>query len=49
LFHVIQRLADVLASNKSMLKVYEKGDYPVEVKLVGGLYALTITFNPPEK
>ncbi len=40
--------ADVLASNKAMIKVYEKGDYPVSLKLVGGMYALTITFNPRE-
>lgn len=52
--HALQRglaglTADVLASNKSMLKVYEKGDYPMQAKLRGGVYALTINFEKTEK
>jgi len=48
--HAIQRglmgfTADVLSSNRSMLKVFEKGDYPVETKLQDGAYALTIRFE----
>ncbi len=34
--------ADVLASNRAMLKVFEKGDYPVSAKLEGGAYSLEI-------
>jgi acyl-CoA hydrolase/GNAT superfamily N-acetyltransferase len=34
--------ADVLASNRAMLKVFEKGDFPVTAKLEGGAYALKI-------
>lgn len=34
--------ADVLSSNRAMLKVFEKGDYPVTAKLEGGAYALSI-------
>ncbi len=36
--------ADVLASNKSMLKVYEKSPYPVKASLEGGVYHLSIDF-----
>ncbi len=34
--------ADVLASNRAMLKVFEKGGFPVTAKLEGGAYALSI-------
>jgi acyl-CoA hydrolase/ribosomal protein S18 acetylase RimI-like enzyme len=34
--------ADVLASNQAMLKVFEKGPYPVQAKMEEGAYALTI-------
>ena len=37
--------ADVLASNKSMLKVFEKGKYPVQMSLAQGAYELTIPFD----
>jgi GNAT superfamily N-acetyltransferase len=37
--------ADVLASNRSMLKVFEKGEFPVKAKLMEGVYALTIPFD----
>jgi len=34
--------ADVLSSNRTMLKVFEKGAFPVTAKLEGGAYALSI-------
>lgn len=34
--------ADVLVSNPAMLKVFEKGEYPVKARVEGGAYALTI-------
>jgi len=37
--------ADVLASNKGMMKVFEKGDLPVKAKLEEGAFALTIPFD----
>jgi ribosomal protein S18 acetylase RimI-like enzyme len=37
--------ADVLSSNKSMLKVFQKGDHPIKTKLQDGAYALTIRFD----
>ncbi len=37
-------VADVLASNKSMMKVFEKGRYPVRANLAQGAYELTIDF-----
>lgn len=36
--------ADVLASNKAMMKVFEKGGVPVQARLEGGVYALAIPF-----
>ncbi len=36
--------AEVLSSNKSMLKVFEKGGLPVEARVVEGIYELTIPF-----
>jgi acyl-CoA hydrolase/GNAT superfamily N-acetyltransferase len=38
--------ADVLASNKAMLKVYEKSPFPVQTVLTTGIYELTIPFTP---
>jgi GNAT superfamily N-acetyltransferase len=37
--------ADVLASNKAMLKVYEKSPFPVQTVLSRGIYELTIPFT----
>jgi len=37
--------ADVLASNKAMLKVYEKSPFPVQTVLTSGIYELTIPFT----
>lgn len=42
--------ADVLADNKSMLKVFEKTVFPVNAALAYGVYELTIPFiDEPEK
>jgi len=38
--------ADVLATNKAMLKVYEKAPFPVQAVLSNGVYELTIPFTP---
>lgn len=38
--------ADVLATNKSMLKVFEKAPFPVQTVLSRGIYELTIPFTP---
>lgn len=40
--------ADVLASNQSMLKVFEKGKYPVQSRFEDGAHALVILFDSPE-
>ena len=37
--------ADVLATNRAMLKVFEKGGYPVRSRFEDGAYALTIPFD----
>ncbi len=37
--------ADVLATNKSMLKVFEKAPFPVQTVLSRGIYELTIPFS----
>ncbi len=37
--------AEVLSSNKSMLKVFEKGGLPVEARVVEGIYEVTIPFE----
>jgi acyl-CoA hydrolase/GNAT superfamily N-acetyltransferase len=37
--------ADVLATNKPMLKVFEKAPFPVQAVLVSGVYQLTIPFS----
>ncbi|MDA8138757.1 MAG: GNAT family N-acetyltransferase [Desulfobacteraceae bacterium] len=40
--------ADVLASNKSMLTVFERGEFPVKTKVREGICMLTIQFARPE-
>ena len=37
--------ADVLASNRAMLKVFEKGKFPVQARLEQGIYELTIDLS----
>ena len=37
--------ADVLTSNQAMLKVFEKGPFPVQAKIEEGAYALTIDLS----
>ncbi len=37
--------AEVLSSNKSMLKVFEKGGLPVEARVIEGIYEVTIPFG----
>jgi acyl-CoA hydrolase/GNAT superfamily N-acetyltransferase len=37
--------ADVLATNKGMMKVFEKGGLPIKAKLEYGIYKLTISFE----
>jgi RimJ/RimL family protein N-acetyltransferase len=37
--------ADILADNKAMMKVLEKGPYPVQAVLSSGSYELTIPFT----
>jgi GNAT superfamily N-acetyltransferase len=37
--------ADVLATNQAMIKVFEKGGYPVRSRFEDGAYALTISFD----
>jgi RimJ/RimL family protein N-acetyltransferase len=37
--------ADVLASNKAMLKVFEKGGLPFKARLEQGVYELTVPFD----
>lgn len=41
--------ADVLASNKSMLKVFERGEFPIQTKVREGVCFLTINFERPEQ
>jgi acyl-CoA hydrolase/GNAT superfamily N-acetyltransferase len=38
-------IADVLASNRAMMAVFEKGGYPVQAHLEQGEYHLSITFD----
>ncbi len=55
LYHLLMRVAkergiqgftaEVLASNKAMMKVFEKGDLPVKAKLEQGVFELTIPFE----
>ncbi|MBI9076927.1 MAG: GNAT family N-acetyltransferase [Desulfatibacillum sp.] len=37
--------SDVLSTNKAMMKVYEKSNYPVKASLADGAYHLTMDFN----
>lgn len=39
--------AEVLHENTEMMKVFEKGDLPVEARLQNGIYSLTILFDEP--
>ena len=39
--------ADVLSSNKSMLKVFEKSGLAVEARVVDGVYELNLPFSSP--
>jgi acyl-CoA hydrolase/GNAT superfamily N-acetyltransferase len=39
--------ADVLADNRVMLKVFHKCGFPVESRMEGGVYTLTIPFREP--
>ncbi|MBN1381463.1 MAG: GNAT family N-acetyltransferase [Deltaproteobacteria bacterium] len=39
--------ADVIESNRAMLKVYEKAPFPVQIVLVHGVYRITIPFETP--
>ncbi len=41
--------ADVLASNKPMMKVFEKGRHPIQATLSQGAYELTIPFDEDKK
>ncbi|MCP3875487.1 MAG: GNAT family N-acetyltransferase [Desulfobacteraceae bacterium] len=41
--------ADILQSNMAMLKVLEKGNYPVKASMEGNTYALTIDLNSPKR
>jgi acyl-CoA hydrolase/GNAT superfamily N-acetyltransferase len=38
--------ADVLATNKPMMRVFEKGPFPIKAHVDGGVYELTIPFTP---
>jgi hypothetical protein len=42
--------AEVLHSNKGMMRVFEKGDLPINARLQNGVYRLTIPFDvqPPQ-
>ncbi len=46
---IIGLTADVLASNKGMMKVFEKGSATVNAKLEAGVYHLTIPFQAEGK
>jgi ribosomal protein S18 acetylase RimI-like enzyme len=37
--------ADVLATNQAMLKVFEKGGFPIRSRFEDGAYALTMSFD----
>ena len=37
--------AEVLPANKEMMKVFEKGDLPIDARLENGLYRLTVSFD----
>ena len=56
LYHMLARLArlrgvrrmtaDVLATNQAMMKVFEKGVYPIRTRFEDGAYALSISLEP---
>lgn len=56
LYHMLARLArlrgvrgmtaDVLATNQAMMKVFEKGNYPISTRFEDGAYTLSISFEP---
>jgi ribosomal protein S18 acetylase RimI-like enzyme len=37
--------AEVLHDNKEMMKIFEKGDVPIDARLENGLYTLTVPFD----
>ncbi len=37
--------AEVLHANKEMMKIFEKGDLPIDARLENGLYRLTVPFD----
>jgi GNAT superfamily N-acetyltransferase len=39
--------AEVLQANKGMMKVFKKGDLPINARLHHGVYSLTIPFEVP--
>jgi GNAT superfamily N-acetyltransferase len=41
---IVEFTADVLADNKSMLKVYEKAPFPIKAVVTAGVYELVIPF-----
>jgi hypothetical protein len=41
--------AEVLASNRGMMKVFHKGDVPVQAHLESGVYHLEIPFQKQNK
>jgi acyl-CoA hydrolase/GNAT superfamily N-acetyltransferase len=55
LYHMLVRLArlrgargmtaDVLATNQAMMKVFEKGNYPISTRFEDGAYTLSISFE----
>lgn len=38
--------ADVLSSNKAMMRVFEKAPFPIRARLEAGIYELTLSFTP---
>ncbi len=40
--------ADVLATNKAMIKVFERSPFPIEARVEAGVYELTIPFDDPK-
>jgi len=45
----VKMTADVLSSNRAMIKVFEKGEYPLNAKLEGGAYELSIDLTKATK
>ncbi|HOJ52258.1 MAG TPA: GNAT family N-acetyltransferase [Syntrophales bacterium] len=42
-------VADVLANNQAVMRVFEKSGYPVQAVLTHGVYHLTLMFTPPSE